>query len=273
MRIDCLGIEESSLSGNILNIPCGKNERLRALVQKMGEDVRLQTLWRCANVMAIDRMGYTDHGPVHVKIVSNSALRILRLLIENGIVPGVVKNYKMTNEDAEVIVVLASVFHDLGMTVLRENHGFYSIILCQDFLKRYLGTVYDEEKATIVSSEVLHALSTVHDEDKTPLTIEAGVVRIADALDMEKGRARIPFQAGKIDIHSVSALSIEEVQIEKGTDKPIIIKVQMTSSAGIFQIDQLLRQRISNSGLEKYVHVVAMIKGTEGERLIKKYEI
>jgi metal-dependent HD superfamily phosphatase/phosphodiesterase len=261
------------LTDNILNLPYGKNEKLRVLVQRMGEDVRLQTLWRCANVVAIDRMGYTDHGPVHVKIVANSALKILRLLIESGVAPSVVKNYNMTNEDAEVVVVLASVFHDLGMAVLRENHGQYSIILSLDFLKKYLEAVYDAEKATILSSEVLHALSTVHDEDKTPLTIEAGITRIADALDMEKGRARIPFEAGKIDIHSVSALSIEKVQIEKGTEKPVTIQVQMTGSAGIFQIDQLLKPRIKNSGLEKYIHVIAMIKGSEEARIIEKYEI
>jgi metal-dependent HD superfamily phosphatase/phosphodiesterase len=261
------------VSENILNIPVEKNERLKVLVQKMGDDVRLQTLWKCANVMAIDRMGYTDHGPVHVKIVANSALRILRLLIESGVVPSVVKNYRMTNEDAEVIVVLTSVFHDLGMAILRKDHGDYSIMLCLDFLERYLGTVYNEEKATILFSEVLHALSTVHDEHKIPLTVEAGVARIADALDMEKGRARIPFEAGKVDIHSVSALAIERVQIEKGTEKPVTIQVQMNSSAGIFQIDQLLRQRIKNSGLENYIHVIAMIKGAEGKRIIKRYEI
>jgi len=223
--------------------------------------------------MAVDRMGYTDHGPVHVKIVANSALKILRLLIENGVVPSVVKNYNLTNEDAEVVTVFASVFHDLGMTVLRKNHGQYSIILSLDFLREYLEAAYDKEKAAILCSEILHALATIHDGDKTPLTIEAGIVRIADALDMEKGRARIPFEAGKIDIHSVSALSIEKVQIERGTEKPVNIQIQMNSSAGIFQIDQLLRPRIKNSGLEKYVHVIATIKGAEEARIIERYEI
>ena len=90
---------------------------------------------------------------------------------------------------------------------------------------------------------------------------------------MEQGRARIPFEAGRVDIHSVSALSIERVKIEEGTEKPVIIRISMNSSAGIFQVDQLLRDRIRNSGLENYIHVVATIKGDKKAKVIEKFEI
>lgn len=260
------------LSGNILKLPCGGNEKLKALVQMISGDVKLQAYWKCSNIMAINRMGYTDHGPIHVKIVANSALKILRILIEKGVAPSVVEDYGMTNEDAEVIVVLASILHDLGMAVVREKHEEYSIMLSLDFLKSYLEAIYDAEHAAILASEVLHALATHHHQMR-PLTIEAGVVRVADALDMERGRARIPFKAGKIDIHSVSALSIERVKIEEGDEKPVAVKILMTGSAGIFQVDQLLRNRIRNSGLEKYIHVVAVIKGEKEAKIIEKFEI
>jgi metal-dependent HD superfamily phosphatase/phosphodiesterase len=238
----------------------------------MNEDVKLQTFLKCANVMAIDRLGYTDHGPIHVKIVANSALRMLRILMKQGIVPNIITNYHMTNAEAEIIVVLASILHDLGMAVIREQHEEYSIMLSLNFLTRYLEALYDQEQATIMSSEILHALST-HDLPRKPLTIEAGVVRVADALDMEQGRAWVPFKAGTIDIHSLSALSIESVKIEEGTQKPITIRIQMTESAGIFQVDQLLRERIRDSGLEKYIHVVAMITEKKEGQIIDKFEI
>ena len=161
------------MSEDVLRLPCGKNKKLQALVKRVSEDIRLQTYWKCSNIMAIDRMGYTDHGPVHVKIVANSALKILRILVEKGIVPSVVKDYGMTKEDAEVIVVLASIFHDLGMIVTREGHEEYSIFLALEFLEKHLGAIYDREKAVILSSEVLHALAT-HLGQRKPLTIEAG---------------------------------------------------------------------------------------------------
>lgn len=260
------------MSDNILKLPCKKNEKLKTLVKKISEDTRLQTFWKCANVMAIDRLGYTDHGPIHVKIVANSALKILRILIEKGVVPSIVKDYGMTNKDAEIVVVLASILHDLGMVVVRETHEEYSLFLSLQFLEKYLEALYEKEQAVILTSEVLHALSTHHHQRK-PLTIEAGVVRVSDALDMEQGRARIPFMAGKIDIHSISALAIENVKIEEGNEKPVTIKVLMNNSAGIFQVDQLLRNRIRNSGLERYLHVVALIKEGKETKVIDRFEI
>ena len=260
------------MSNDVLKLPCEENEKLKALVRSISGDKRLQTYWKCSNVMAIERMGYTDHGPVHVKIVANSALKILRILVEKGIVPSAVKDYDMTNEDAEIIVVLASIFHDLGMIVARENHEEYSLFIALEFLKKHLGAIYDEEQTATLTSEVLHALATNHGERK-PLTIEAGVVRIADALDMEQGRARIPFSAGRIDIHSVSALSIEKVKIETGNEKPVTIRIQMSNAAGIFQVDQLLRNKIENSGLENYIHVVATVTGEKKAKIIEKFEI
>jgi metal-dependent HD superfamily phosphatase/phosphodiesterase len=253
-------------------VPCGKNEKLKTLMQMISEDVRIQTFWRCANVMAIDRMGYSDHGPTHVKIVANSALKILRILMKRGVVPNVVKDYGLTDEDAEVVVVLASILHDLGMAVEREKHDEHSIFLSVGFLESYLESMYDETQAVILTSEILHALSTHHHQMR-PLTIEAGVVRVADAVDMEQGRARIPFEAGKINIHSVSALSIKRVKIEEGPDKPVMINISMTGSAGIFQVDELLRNKIRNSGLENYIHVVARITGEKEAKVIERFEI
>jgi len=217
-------------------------------------------------------MGYTDHGPTHVKIVANSALKLLRILVEKKVVPSIVKHYGMNNDDAEVVVVLASIFHDLGMTVIRDGHELYSALLASGFVEKYLQDIYSEEQRTIIFSEVLHAMVS-HEEPRKPLTVEAGVVRIADALDMEKGRARIPFEAGKVDIHSVSALSIEKVNIREGDEKPVAISITMSNSAGIFQIDNLLKPRIENSGLEKYIHVVAGITGKEEEKILERYEL
>jgi metal-dependent HD superfamily phosphatase/phosphodiesterase len=222
--------------------------------------------------MAIDRMGYTDHGPTHVKIVSNSALRLLRMLVGRKIVPDVVKDYNMKNEDAEVIVVLGSIFHDLGMIVTRDSHEMYSAMLTIGFVENYLQDIYREEERAIILSEVLHAVVS-HEEPHKPLTIEAGIVRIADALDMERGRARIPFQSGKVDIHSVSALAIEKVSIQEGDEKPVTVNITMSNSAGIFQIDELLKPRIENSGLEKYIHVVAKITGEKEQKILDKFEI
>jgi len=254
------------------SIPFHENAKLKKVIEEVKKDRELQTLWRCSNVMAIDRMGYTDHGPTHVKIVANSALQLLRILVKRGITPSIVKNYNMKNEDAEVVVVLGSIFHDLGMTVIRRRHELFSAMLAWNFLDKLLRTIYSEEQRTIIKSEVLHAIVS-HERPNKPLTVEAGIVGVADALDMEEGRARIPFEAGKVDIHAVSALSIQQVGIHEGREKPVTIKITMSNSAGVFQIDELLKPRIENSGLQDYIHVIAEITGEKERKIIEKFEI
>jgi len=265
----------------VFNIPYRSNFKLQQVMERIKEDKKLRSYWKCANVMAIERMGYTDHGPTHVKIVANLSLKLLRILLEKNLIkPSIVENYDMKNEDAEVVVVLASILHDLGMIVQRTSHEQYSAILALEFLDKCLKPTYNEEEQAIITSEVLHAI-VAHEQPSTSepsckiLTKEAGIVAIADALDMEAGRARIPFEAGKIDIHSVSALSIEKVEVEAvdNCKKPIAIRIKMSNSAGVFQIDELLKPRIVNSGLEQFFHVTAEITGEKENRIIEKFEI
>jgi metal-dependent HD superfamily phosphatase/phosphodiesterase len=247
---------------NTLNIPIKGNTKLMTILEFIDSDIELHTLWRCANVLAIDRMGYSDHGPTHIKLVANKAIKLLRLLTERGVEPSIKINYGLGVEDAEVVVLLASVTHDLGMSVIREGHEVISVGIARDVLKRCLPLIYGPEEAAIVSSEVLHAVIS-HQAQVKPLTLEAGVVKVADALDMERGRARIPYEAGRINIHSVSALSILKVSIEAGVEKPINVRIEMSNPAGIFQVDNLLATKIRGSGLEGYVSVEVLVAGGE----------
>lgn len=265
----------------VFNIPYRSNIKLKQVMEKVKENKKLQTYWKCSNVMAIERMGYTDHGPTHVKIVANIALKLLRVLVEKKLImPSIVENYDMKEEDAEVVVVLGSILHDLGMIVQRLHHEQYSAFLALDILEDLLTPTYNEEERATITSEVLHAIvcheeAPINQSSNKILTKEAGIVGIADALDMEAGRARIPFSAGKIDIHAVSALSIEKVTVELTEDapKPITIRIRMSNSAGVFQIDELLKPRIIKSGLEQFFHVIAEITGEKETRIIEKFEI
>ncbi|MCO6452441.1 MAG: HD domain-containing protein [Caldilineales bacterium] len=242
-----------------IHVPDRHNPLLQRFMETVRADDELYTLWYCQNVNAVTRLAMTDHGPVHMQIIANSALRLLRLLMSRGVVPGVVRDHGLTEMDAEVIVVAASLLHDLGISIHRSNHEEYSLFLADRKLGALLTSTYpDVITRTIVQSEILHAI-IAHRKDGKPLTIEAGVVRVADALDMASGRSRIPFEQGSTSIHSVSAMSIESVHIEEGAEKPVLVSIRMTHSAGVFQIDSLLREKLKGSGLEPYVEVVATI--------------
>lgn len=253
-----------------INIPTKHNKKLEQIVERINQDAELHQMWKCANVNAVDRSGINDHGEVHIRIISNIALKLLRLLFEAGIEPSVVKNYGLTNDDAEVIVVLAECLHDVGIAIHREDHEHFSLILAAPKLKELLEGIYSVEERVIITSEVLHAI-IAHHWDVQCLTIEAGVVKVADALDMTQGRSRIPFEAGKVNIHSVSAAAIDSVTLKKGEVKPISIEINMSNSAGIYQIDQLLKRKIRNSSIADYVEIVAKIEAEVEKRLVKMY--
>jgi hypothetical protein len=254
-----------------LNLPLHGNERLGKVVERIDRSVRLSTLWAASNVTAIDRMHINDHGPVHIKIVTNIALKLLRLLVEGGVTASVVTDYSLDAEDAEVIVCLASALHDIGHVIHRHRHEELSLILAPQLIQEFLTGIYPEKEATILEGEVLHAIHA-HRRDIVPLTVEAGVVKIADALDMESGRARIPFKTGTASIHSVSAMAIKKVLLMKGEDRPVKIQIQMSNSAGIFQLDNLLREKLKRSGIESYFEVIAEIQGEE-EKIVERYTI
>ena len=251
-------------------IPLRNNKKLQVLMNKINEDQELFQIWKCANVNAVDRSGISDHGEVHIRIVANAALRIIRLLVKGGVEPSVVTHHGLTSQDAELIVVLAACLHDTGISVHRNRHERYSLFIAFRKARELLEGIYDEPDLTTMVSETLHSIIS-HDAGEECLTIEAGVLKVADATDMTKGRSRIPFEAGKVNIHSVSARAVEEVNIKKGENKPVCVEIKLTNSAGIFQIDELLRNKLSNSPLMPFVEVTAQIEGETERRLFDSY--
>ncbi len=154
------------------------------------------------------------------------------------------------------------------MSIHRLDHEQYSLFLARPKIRELLEGIYDVAVRSILTSETLHAIIS-HRAGGRPLTLEAGVVRVADALDMAEGRTRIPFEAGQFNIHSVSARAIERISIEEGTDKPIRILVKMNNAAGIFQVDELLKDKLQASGLERYMEVEASVEGETDKKLFK----
>ena len=255
-----------------IRVPARHNPRLQQIIDRINGDDELYTLWQAGNINAVKRLGMSDHGPVHFQIVTNIALKLLRLLLARGVQPSIVVDHNLSVEDAEVVVVLASLLHDIGMSIHRIDHEQYSLFMSMIKLRELLEGIYDVPARTLLISETLHAMIS-HRSDGRPLTLEAGIVRVADALDMAEGRSRIPFQEGKVNIHSVSAAAIEKIRIEEGELKPIRIVVQMNNSAGIFQLDELLKNKLEGSGLEPYVEVEATIEGETEKKLIKTFRI
>ena len=255
-----------------IRVPVRANRTLRTVIDRVNRDDQLKGWWHVSNVNAVARMEINDHSWVHIQIVTNIALKLLRQLTKHGVEPNVVRDYGYTRDDAEVIVVLTALTHCVGMSVHRQGHEDFSLFLAEPKLRELLGGIYEEPDITVMVSEVLQGIIS-HRSDGQPLTLEAGILRVADALDMEQGRSRIAFERGRVGIHSLSAAAIEEVEISDGEQKPIRISIRMNNSSGIYQVDGLLKAKLRGSGLEPYVEVLAHIDTEAEKRLVPLYEL
>jgi len=255
-----------------INVPVRGNRKLRTLVERVNADEQLKGWWHVSNVNAVARMEINDHSWVHVQIVTNIALKLLRQLTKHGIEPGLVRDFGLEQDDAEVVVVLSALLHCVGMSIHRHGHEDFSLFLSEPKIRVLLAGIYDEPDLTVITSEVLQGIIS-HRADGQPLTVEAGILRVADALDMAKGRSRIPFEKGSVSMHSLSAAAIEDVTISDGDERPIKIEILMNNSSGIFQVDGLLKAKLRGSGLEPYVEVVAHIDTETERRLVPMYRL
>ena len=262
---------EAIESANV-RAPTRGNRRLEALLEHVNADPEVRTWWHMSQVQS-ERLGMSDHSWVHVQIVLNIALRLLRLLVRGGIRPAMVSDHAMRDQDAEVVVAGGALLHDVGMSIHRADHEAYSLFLVERKLRELLADVYrDPAERTVVIAETLHAIIG-HRRQGQPYTLEAGVVRVADALDMAHGRSRLPVDSGQVGIHAISAAAIDAVEIAGGEECPVRIEISMNNSAGIFQVDDLLATKLRGTPLEGKVEVVASVEGESEKRLLTEFRI
>ncbi|MHA1963569.1 MAG: phosphohydrolase [Candidatus Thorarchaeota archaeon] len=234
--------------------------RALEMYQYLTGSPKVQSYLRTANRMAVSRLGYTDHGPVHAEVATWNALKVFDIL-EETFQPNVVAEGIGDIDDARLIVLASTYLHDIGMVVHRNEHPQASINLAGPILETKLMDIYnDPAKATDILSFILHGIYA-HDDDTQCLTLEAGITKLGDGADLAKGRTKVPFQKGKVDIHSVSALAIDNVILERGKEKPLRITVGMDNPAGVFQVEAVLEKKISTSGLQDHVKVDVLVNG------------
>ncbi len=220
-------------------------------------DAEIQSLLRLSNVNAVHRLLYNDHGPVHAAIVAGSALEILDILLQQNIEPTTIKDGTASDiNEVKLIVLLGAYLHDIGNAVHRNNHELIGTCLAKDLLKRILPKILNKDvHETIgIMYEVLHTIYSTS-MDVEALTLEASIVKVADATDMAEGRARLPYKKGKTDIHALSALAIKSVELFKGESRPLRIVVSMDGTAGFFQIEQVLIPKVRTSKLSGSIEI------------------
>jgi len=237
--------------------------RVLKMYELLQSDPRALAHWTLANYLTVGKLNYNDHGPIHARVTCAYAMELMTLLAKANVPFDVVESEAGDLEDAFLVVLAGILLHDIGNALHRYNHEAMSVNMARPILSDLLAQIYnDVEQRTLMEDFILSSIEC-HDINPPPLYMEAAVVAVADGCDMTKGRARMPFDLGKIDIHAVSALSIEDVRIEaceecEDSGASVQILVMMSNSAGIFQVEETLVKKLLVTPLKRYVTVKAM---------------
>jgi hypothetical protein len=274
-------------SEETINNIVSKYSKAKIMWDKLRYDSFMSAQWDMSDYIAVTKMGYNAHGDIHAKIVTANALKMLDLLLEAGVQPDIVEAKLETSEsgnpveggdldDAHLIILLSGLLHDIGNQVNRSDHNLHSEILAVPLLDKFLTQIYpDERKRGLIRGFILHCIYT-HMEFLQSYTLEASLIKVADGTDMTKGRGRTPFEMGNVNIHCVSAMSIGSVEIAKGKEKPIGITINMTNSAGVFQVEEILYKKLAAGVAGKYIEITAQTvpeKPSIDERIIYKITV
>jgi len=226
-----------------------------------------------ANTVSIVRLGYNDHGPVHMRTVAYNAVLMLDLLRKANIKTSLESDGCGDFEDSVIAVILAGMFHDFGMAMGRQNHESHSMILAMPLIDKILEQVYNDDlkKRVMIRAMALEGIAG-HMGSITISSLEAGIIQVADGCDMTKGRARIPISISHLtrvgQIHQFSANSIEQVVINAGKEKPVRVDVYMSSEVGLFQVEEVLMHKIAQSTAKQYIELYANVTNEETRRYL-----
>jgi len=259
-------VKQSQMEERILKL---LSDKPKTAAELLFSDVELQAMQEYANIVSIKRLGYNDHGPVHMRKATYNAIRMFYLLQEAGIKMNLEAENVGTANDSLIGVLFASLLHDLGMSIAREQHEYLSITLALPFIDRILEQIYAPDEYMLKTAVRSIAVEGIfgHMANRKIHSLEAGLVLIGDGSDMEKGRARIPSmlsQTPKVgDIHRTSSSAIQKVKISKGEEKPINITVEMSASVGYFQIEEVFFPKINISPIKPYIELYAGVVDRE----------
>ena len=253
----------------IFSVPARHNPRLQAVAERINGDEELRQYWRCANVNSVERLGLGDSGEVHVRIVANAALKLLRLLRDAGQAPAVVSHHRLAPDDAEVIVVLAAAVHDLGLAVhtapgLAARAG---LMLAERKCQELLAGIYPTRERVVVEVEVLHAVAS-QETGVECLTLEGNILKLADALDLTKGRARLPNDGSRRSGMPNSVPVVDEVSIHRAKSPAVQVIVRLSQPDGLPAVEALLQEKLRRVPLAGMVEVLARVEGLPSLRLV-----
>ncbi len=217
-----------------------------------------RALWDACNYIALKKLFYSDHGPMHGFVTARNALVILEILKNKKILVDLIEDGRGDWDDAQLVIIAAALFHDVGNAIHRELHWLTGPVLLQNALDEELNKIYSKEKATFLKVYIFNIIYS-HESFEQKVTMEASIVGLADYTDITYGRSVGILTQGKYNIHTISSAAIQRVLITPGKKKAIRIIVELNNSAGIFHVEEALVKNCFSGLLKEQVEILAQV--------------
>ncbi len=267
-RAKIIEATDVAIQHDLANFP-----RALSAYMTLKDDPEALAHWDMANYITMRKLGYNDHGRVHAFITGAASMALLELLLEGGVQPDILESGVGDIDDVYLCVILGTMLHDIGNQIHRVSHEEHGVNLARPIVDRILAPIYpDLFKRTKIRSFILGCINC-HDLNPPPLTIEGGITAVADGTDITKGRGRKAFALGSVDIHSISALAVDQVVIERGKVRPVRIEVTMNNSGGIFQVEEVLAPKVISTPLSYFVELHAHTRPGGDEQIVTRVRL
>ena len=226
------------------------------------ESSELISAYRLSARYIEDRLFYVRHDLVHALLVTKYSLDLVDLLFNNEETRILFSNQADLRK-IKIIVALASLWHDSGNSIDRENHQNHSVTLASP----HISARFDELGLVDKDDILIEILKTIrfHTEESGPChNLESAVVRLADGIDCTKYRCgesgetnpRILLDNGQLThINGKAGIDAVEISCDPERNKIIVeflIDPDFIPPSGIFrsssaqEIEQLINGKLES---------------------------
>lgn len=97
--------------------------KARKFFNLVRENRELRALWELSNYMALSKLKFSDHGPIHGFVTARNAIIMLNILKEKGVETDLLKDRRADFDDVVVVLLGQGFFMMLGMLSIVRNTG------------------------------------------------------------------------------------------------------------------------------------------------------
>ena len=191
-------------------------------LQDIQQNESVKALVRAGNHY-LDALGYTDHGPHHLRYVSRTAR-------------GVLKSLGYSDREVE-LAAIAGWVHDVGNSINRQDHGPNGAVMLFPILK-------DAGMEITDAVEIITAVGNHEEQSGTVSSAVSAALVIGDKSDAHKSRVRHG-KPDASDIHDRVNFSIQENQVIVDQPNKIIRQsLIMNESSSVLEYLSIYLSRI-----------------------------